>query len=84
MQIMCPAGDRYVPRGSIYVGGAGLLDWTVIMELTKSNVLFQGMVDSLVVNDKSVTYKMASLIDAEGWVNTLGYSLAGNSFGYTY
>ncbi|BFZ03422.1 hypothetical protein BsWGS_06461 [Bradybaena similaris] len=76
MQIMCPAGDRYVPRGSVYVGGAGQLDWTIITEMTKSNVFFQGMVDSLVVNDKTVTYKMASLIDVEGWVNTLGYSLA--------
>ncbi|CAG5121861.1 unnamed protein product, partial [Candidula unifasciata] len=76
MQIMCPAGDRYVPRSSIYVGGAGQLDWAIINELTKNNIFFQGMIDNFIVNDKSVTYKMASLIDGEGWTNTLGYSLA--------
>lgn len=77
IQISYPATYVYQPRGSLYVSGAGPLDWPVITELTKNNILLHGIIDMLTVNDLIVTYKMASLIDINGWVSTLGYSLAG-------
>lgn len=84
MQITYPAAYSYHPGNSLYVGGAGPLEWPVIIENTKNNILLYGIIDTLAVNDLVVTYKMASIIDINGWVNTLGYSLAGQYFIYEF
>lgn len=84
MQITYPTTYVYQPRGSLYVSGAGPLDWPIIVELTKNDIQLHGIIDTLSVNGLTVTYKMASLIDINGWVNTLGYSLAGQYFIYEF
>ncbi|XP_059162099.1 LOW QUALITY PROTEIN: uncharacterized protein LOC131945116 [Physella acuta] len=76
LQIMCQAGEKYQPRNSLYVGGAGSKDWGVIIELTKNNSLYFGVIDMMTVNGLLVTYKMATLLDFTGMVNSLGYSLS--------
>ncbi|KAH9491880.1 hypothetical protein Btru_029763 [Bulinus truncatus] len=76
LQIMCPSGEQFRPRNSVYIGGAGMNDWNVIVNATTNQTMFQGIIDTLKVNDLSVTYKMATLVDVNGLLNSLGYSLA--------
>ncbi|XP_035826683.1 uncharacterized protein LOC101853245 [Aplysia californica] len=75
-QVMCPSGGKYQPRSSLYVGGASQKDWGVITRLSKCDVALQGFVDTLYLSGVGFTYKMATLLDKNGHINTLGYSLA--------
>ncbi|KAK7002929.1 hemicentin-1 [Biomphalaria glabrata] len=76
LQLMCPSGEKYRPRNNVYISGAGMKDWNIIVDVTSNKTMFHGIIDTLKVNGLIVTYKMATLIDVNGMLNSLGYSLS--------
>ena len=70
-------GKKYFPTQELFLGKTEPAEWLVIQMVTGVRMGFSGIVDVLVVNGQRFTFKRAALLDSDGFMNSMGYTMSG-------
>ncbi|XP_041362930.1 uncharacterized protein LOC121378713 [Gigantopelta aegis] len=69
-------GKKYFPDGELFLGKPEPAEWLIIEMATGVKKGFSGIVNVLVVNGQRYSFKRAALIDSDGFMNSMGYTMS--------